>query len=161
YIDIAMLDTTLCLLPVMASKFFAGEEVEIGTHTQLTGQYPFYNIYKTKDSKYLSLGALEPKFWQNFCNAIGRKDLIEKQFVKGKQRERIHTELRSLFLSRTQKEWLQLFADKDACCEPVYNIADALSSPQAAARAMIFEIEHPVEGPIRQIGSPFKFSDTP
>jgi crotonobetainyl-CoA:carnitine CoA-transferase CaiB-like acyl-CoA transferase len=149
------------MLPVMAANFFAGEVNEVGTRSQLTGLYPCYSIYKTKDGKYVSLGALEPKFWQQFCEAIGRKDLVDKQFVKGKERERIHTELRSLFLSRTQQEWLRLFADKDVCCEPVYNIADALSSSQAAHRAMIFEMDHEVEGPLRQIGSPFKFSVTP
>ncbi|MEW6731779.1 MAG: CaiB/BaiF CoA-transferase family protein [Acidobacteriota bacterium] len=161
YIDMAMLDATIAMLPVTAANFFAGEESEVGTRMQLTGLYPFYSVYKTKDAKYLSLGALEPKFWQNFCEAIGRKDFIDKQFVKGKERERLYTELRSLFLSRTRDEWLKLFAEKDICCEPIYNMADALSNPQAAQRAMIFEMDHPVEGPLRQVGSPFKFSDTP
>jgi crotonobetainyl-CoA:carnitine CoA-transferase CaiB-like acyl-CoA transferase len=161
YIDVSMLDSTISMLPFMASNFFALGNVETGIHTQLTGQYPFYSVYKTKDAKYLSLGALEPKFWQNFCNAIDRKDMVEKQFVKGKDRERLYTELRSLFLSRTRDEWIKLFADKDVCCEPVNSVADALSNPQAAERAMIFEMEHPVEGPIRQVGSPFKLSETP
>ncbi len=161
YIDISMMDAALSMLPVMSANFFAGKEVEVGTHSQLTGHYPFYNVYKTKDGKFLSLGALEPKFWKNFCEAINRKDFIEKQFTEGKDRERLYTEIRSLFLSKTRDEWLKHFADKDVCCEPVLNIADALSSPQASHRAMIFEMEHPVEGPLKQVGSPFKFSDTP
>lgn len=161
YVDIAMMDAALSMLPVMAANFFAGKDTEVGTHSQLTGYYPFYNVYKTKDGKFLSLGALEPKFWKNFCEAINRKDFIEKQFAEGKDKEKLYTEIRSLFLSKPRDEWLRLFADKDVCCEPVYNIADALSSPQAAHRAMIFEQEHPVEGALRQVGSPFKFSDTP
>jgi crotonobetainyl-CoA:carnitine CoA-transferase CaiB-like acyl-CoA transferase len=161
YIDVSMLDASISLMPFVASNFFAGEDTEVGAHTQLTGSFPFYNVYKTKDGKYLSLGALEPKFWKNFCEAVSRKDFIEKQFAKGKDRERLQTELRSLFLSKTRDEWLKFFADKDVCCEPIYNMAEALSSPQAAQRAMIFEMDHPVEGPLRQIGSPFKFSDTP
>lgn len=161
YLDVSMLDATISLMPFIASSFFAGENLEVGAHTTLTGYYPFYSVYKTKDGKFLSLGALEPKFWQAFCEAIGKKDWIERQFGKGKDRERLFTEMRSLFLSRTRDEWLKLFAEKDVCCEPVLNIAEALSSPQAAERAMIFEMEHPVEGPIRQIGSPFKFTDTP
>lgn len=161
YIDVSMLDATISLLPFMASNFFAGEEMEVGTATPLTGRYPFYGVYKTKDNKFVSLGALEPKFWQQFCEAVGRKDFVEKQFVKGKEKERLHTEMRSLFLSRTRDEWLKFLADKDVCCEAIYNIADALTSPQAVQRAMLFEMDHPVEGPIKQIGSPFKFSDTP
>lgn len=161
YVDISMLDTTISILPVMASHFFAGEQLEIGSQTPLTGLYPCYNIYKTKDGKYLSLGALEERFWQAFCSAIGRKDLIEKQFARGKEKERISTELRSLFLSRTQAEWLKSFEGKDFCCEPVLNLTDALTSEQATARAMLFEMDHPTEGPIKQLGSPFKFSETP
>lgn len=161
YIDIAMMDAALSMLPVMSANFFAGKDVEIGSHSQLTGHYPFYNVYKTKDGKFLSLGALEPKFWKNFCEAVGRKDFIEKQFAEGKDKERLYTEIRSLFLSKTRDEWLKHFADKDVCCEPVLNIPDALSSPQASHRAMIFEMEHPVEGALKQVGSPFKFSDTP
>ncbi len=161
YIDISMLDTTLSMLPVMASHFFAGEQLEVGSQTPLTGLYPCYNVYKTKDSKFLSLGALEEKFWREFCSAIGRKDLMDKQFARGKERERIFTELRSLFLSRTQAEWLKVFEGRDFCCEPVLNFADALTSEQAVARAMLFEMEHSVEGPIKQMGSPFKFSETP
>lgn len=161
YIDIAMMDAALSMLPVMSAQFFAGQEMEVGTRHPLTGERPFYNVYKTKDGKFLSLGALEPKFWKNFCEAVNRKDFIEKQYVQGKELERLQTEMRSLFLSKTRDEWLKALAGKDVCCEPVYNITDALTSPQAAHRAMIFEMDHPVEGPIRQVGSPFKFSDTP
>lgn len=161
YIDISMLDSTISMLPVVASHFFAGEQLEVGSQTPLTGLYPCYNIYKTKDGRYLSLGALEEKFWQEFCSTIDRKDLIEKQFARGKEKERIFTELRSLFLSRTQQEWLKMFEGKDFCCEPVLNLADALTSEQAAARAMIFEMEHATEGAVKQLGSPFKFSETP
>ncbi|MBL8149763.1 MAG: CoA transferase, partial [Blastocatellia bacterium] len=147
FIDVSMLDSVISMLPFVASKFFAGEELEVGSHTNLTGQHPFYSIYKTKDGKFLSVGALEPKFWQGFCEAIGRKDLVEKQFVKGKERERMFTELRSLFLSRTANEWMRLLSEKDVCCEPVLNITDAFTSPQAVHRAMIFEMDHSVEGP--------------
>lgn len=161
YVDIAMMDAALSMLPVMAANFFAGKEVEVGTHSQLTGHYPFYNVYKTKDGKFLSLGALEPKFWKNFCEAIGRKDFIDRQFAEGKDKERLYTEVRSIFLSRTRDEWLKFLENKDVCCEPVHNMADALSNPQSAHRAMIFELDHPVEGPLKQVGSPFKFSDTP
>ncbi|MCS6884618.1 MAG: CaiB/BaiF CoA-transferase family protein [Acidobacteriota bacterium] len=161
YIDIAMLDTTIAMLPVMAAHFFAGEQLDVGTQTPLTGQYPFYNIYRTKDGKYISLGALEQKFWVEFCLAIDRRDLVTKQFARGKERERIFTELRSLFLSRTQAEWLKLFEGKSFCCEPVLSFQDAVTSDQAIARAMLFEMEHATEGAVKQLGSPFKFSETP
>jgi crotonobetainyl-CoA:carnitine CoA-transferase CaiB-like acyl-CoA transferase len=161
YIDLAMMDATIAMLPFIASHFFAGQDLEVGTHTTLTGQQPCYAVYKTKDGKYLSLGALEPKFWQQFCEAIGRKDFADKQFAKGKDKERLQTELRSIFLSRTREEWLRLLASKDVCCEPIYNITDALTSPQAVHRAMLFKMDHPTEGEILQIGSPFKFSQTP
>ncbi len=53
---------------------------------QLAGRYACYQVYSTKDGRHMSLGALEPKFWMNFCEAIGRKDRIYKQFIEGEER---------------------------------------------------------------------------
>ena len=59
----------------------------------------------------MSLGALEPKFWKNFCEAIGRKDLIYKQFIEGEERLRVIEEIQKLFKTKTQKEWVDVFQE--------------------------------------------------
>ena len=91
----------------------------------ITGGYGCYNIYETADGKYMSLGALEPIFWQNFCNAVGRPEWVEKQFNQSAQ-EGLFEELKALFQEKTQDEWVKFFVHHEACCEPVLDLdADA------------------------------------
>ena len=109
----------------------------------------------------MSLGALEPKFWKNFCEAIGRRDLIHKQFIEGEERVRIIEEIRNLFKTKSQKEWVDFFKDVDACCEPILNFEEVFQHPQVLHRQMVLEVEHPVEGNVRQLGNPIKSSQFP
>ncbi|MBI3948878.1 MAG: CoA transferase [Acidobacteria bacterium] len=161
YIDVAMMDVAVALLQIAAATVFAGSSLAIGGRFGLNGLFPFYSIYETKDGQYISVGALEPKFWKNFCQTLGRPDLAEKQFASGKEREAIFTELRHIFRSKLRQEWQQVFAQADACCEPVLTLEEAFAHPQVQYRQMITEVEHPDWGTIRQLGTPFKFSETP
>src|SRR5258708_7887537 len=72
YLDVSMFYVMLSMLPIPASYEFAGKTIPVGGKYVLSGQYPFYNIYQTSDGKYMTLGALEPKFWANFCRKVGR-----------------------------------------------------------------------------------------
>lgn len=104
---------------------------------QLTGFLGCYNVYETADGKHMSVGALEPKFFENLVTALGRPDLIELQYETGEQ-ESLRRELAAIFRTRTRDEWEQFFADRDACVEPVLNPDEALrrmagSDPAAAA----------------------------
>lgn len=90
----------------------------------LSGKQPFYNIYETKDGRYMSLGAVEQKFWVTFCKAVGRKDLIPGQFG-GKK---VISQIAEIFKTRTQAKWVELFRDTDACCEPLLSIGDVMDS---------------------------------
>ena len=109
----------------------------------------------------MSLGALEPKFWKNFCEAIGRRDLMDKQFIEGEERLRIIEEIQTIFKSKTQEEWIGFFKKVDACCEPVLTFEQVFEHPQVLHRQMVIEAEHPVEGNIRQLGNPIKSSQFP
>ena len=109
----------------------------------------------------MSLGALEPKFWMNFCEAIGRKDLIYKQFTEGEERLQVIKEIQDLFKTKTQKEWVNFFNNVDACCEPILTFEEVFQHPQVLYRQMVIEYEHPVEGKIRQVGNPIKSSQFP
>jgi crotonobetainyl-CoA:carnitine CoA-transferase CaiB-like acyl-CoA transferase len=149
YIDVSMLDCARSLLPIPAAQHFSGKGPKL-----LSGAQPFYNVYETADGRFMSLGALEPKFWENFCRRIGRQDLIPRQFDEGQRQEELFEELRRIFKSRTLGQWVELMRDADACCEPVLSLQEALQG----------EI---VPGAIRQIegtellGFAFKLSKTP
>ena len=111
YLDVAMLDGVISWLSIHAGKYFMDEELPKRGEMHLSGRYACYQVYETKDGRYMSLGALEPKFWKNFCEAIGRKDLIHKQFIEGEERVHFIEEIRKLFKTKTQKEWVEIFQE--------------------------------------------------
>lgn len=160
YLDVSMLDGVVSWMTTLSGKFFADGLVLNRGELELSGALACYNVYKTKDGKYLSLGALEDKFWKGFCQAVGYKHYIEKQFDWGAQEE-IKNSLDKLFLKRTRDEWLKFFKDRDICCEPINQIDEVFSHPQIKKRKLVREINHPTEGKIRQIIFPIIFSETP
>ncbi len=158
WLDVSMLDGVISWLSLHAGKYLMDQELPKRGETLLTGRYACYHVYETKDGRYMSLGALEPKFWRNFCEMIGRKDLVDQQFVEGEKREDIIREVQSLLRTKTQREWIELFKDADACCEPVLNLEEVFSHPQVLYRRMVEEMDHPVEGKVRMVGNPIKSS---
>jgi crotonobetainyl-CoA:carnitine CoA-transferase CaiB-like acyl-CoA transferase len=161
YVDVSMFDVMLSMLPVPAAHQFAGRSIRVGGKYGLTGAYPFYNVYETSDAKFMTLGALEPKFWANFCRRVGREDLIARQFDEDERREDLFEEVRAIFKSRSQSDWVELMKDADCCCEPVLSMAEAFDHAQTLAREMVRAIEHPAAGQIKQLGFAHKLSDTP
>jgi crotonobetainyl-CoA:carnitine CoA-transferase CaiB-like acyl-CoA transferase len=161
YLDVSMFDVMLSMLPVPAAHQFAGRAIGVGGKYGLTGAYPFYNVYETSDGKFMTLGALEPKFWANFCRRVSREDLIGRQFDEGERRENLFEEVRDIFKSRSQSEWVELVREADCCCEPVLSMAEAFEHAQTLARQMVRVYEHPAAGQIKQLGFAHKPSDTP
>jgi len=162
YIDISMTDSVFSFMPLVAAYHFS-KDLNDGVETQnpLHGDFPFYNIYKTKDNKFLSIGIIEVKFWRVLCEALGRDDLFLKQFAQGEEREKVFIELQKEFLKKTQKEWMDIFKNLDACIMPVKSFAEACEDPQIKARNMIIEMDHPKFGKIQNVASPIKYSRTP
>jgi len=161
FIDVSMYDVMMAMLAVPAAQHFAGASLKVGDKYGLSGAYPFYNVYETGDGRFMTLGALEPKFWENFCRKAGREELIARQFDAGERRKQLFEEVSALFKSRTQAEWVDLMRDADACCEPVLAIDEAFEHAQSRAREMVQESEHPVAGAIKHLGFVPKLSDTP
>lgn len=158
HLDIAMHDGVLSWLSIHAGKYLTDQILPQRGEMHLSGRYACYQVYPTKDERYMSLGALEPKFWQNFCEAVGKKDLIPKQFIEGEERIRIIQEIKDLFRTKTLKEWIDFFKEVDACCEPVLTLGEVFKHPQVLHRKMFIEYEHPIEGQVQQVGNPIKSS---
>jgi len=159
YIDISMTDSVFSFIPLVAAYHFAKDNSE-GVNV-LHGDYPFYAVYKTKDNKFLSVGIIEVKFWREFCKGLGRDDLSPRQFDQGLNREEIFEEIQNEFLKKTQKEWMDIFINLDACVMPVKSFSKACEDPQIQARKMVVEMEHPKIGKIQNVASPIKYSRTP
>jgi crotonobetainyl-CoA:carnitine CoA-transferase CaiB-like acyl-CoA transferase len=161
FIDVSMLDGSFAWLPVSVGEFVAkGEDPEPGD-TLLTGAYACYRVYETKDGRHMGLGALEEQFWEAFCKAVNREDLVPFQFSGGEKQVDVIAEVSRIFKEKTREEWIDFLQDTDFCCEPANSVSEAMSDPQLVAREMIVETDHPTEGRLEQIGIPIKFSDTP
>jgi len=161
FLDISMMDSVVSWLSIHAGKYFMDGELLKRGDMALTGRYACYQVYPTKDGRHMSLGALEPKFWKNFCEAVGRRDLMDKQFIEAEERLRVIEEIKNLFKTKTQEEWVDFFKKADACCEPILTFEQVFQHPQVLHRQMVVEAEHPVEGNVRQLGNPIKSSRFP
>ena len=159
YIDIAMTDSVFSFIPLIAAYHFS-KDISDGINI-LHGDFPFYSVYKTEDNKFLSVGIIEIKFWREFCRGLNRDDLIAKQFAIGEDREEVFKEIQKEFLKKTQKEWMKIFINLDACVMPVKTFNEAIQDPQLRARNMVVDIDHPKLGKIQNIASPIKYSRTP
>lgn len=157
YVDVSMFDVMLSMLPIPAAHHFAGSTIPVGGKYVLSGAYPFYNVYETGDGRYMTLGALEPKFWANFCRKVGREDLVARQYDAGQRRASLFEEVREIFKAKNQSEWIDLMRDADCCCEPVLSMAEAFNHDQTLAREMLRRSESITD----QLGFSYKLSETP
>ncbi len=163
YIDISMTDCVFSFMP-MAAAFQFSKELYDGMskpRNPLHGEVPFYSIYKTKDNKYLSVGAIELKFWRGVCEGLGREDLITKGNALGEEKEEVFREVQKEFLKKTREEWMEIFSKIDSCVMPVKNFSEACEDPQIKARNMVVELPHSKFGKIRNVNSPIKYSRPP
>ena len=163
YIDISMTDCVFSFMPMAAAFQFSKNLNDSMTKPRnpLHGEVPFYSVYKTKDNKYLSVGAIELKFWRGVCIGLGREDLITKGNAVGGEKEEVFREVQKEFLKKTQEEWMEIFSKIDSCVMPVKNFSQACEDPQIKARNMVVELPHPKFGKIHNINSPIKYSRTP
>jgi len=159
YIDISMTDIMVAYNIFHLAVHLS--ESEISEDLNITGGALFYESFETKDGKFISFGNVEKKFWDNFCEVIERSDLKAYQFASGDKKNELMRELREFFLSKTREEWLELLENKEICYSPVNSIEEVFSDPHILNRQMILEMDHPIEGKIKQIGLPIKFSKTP
>lgn len=157
YVDVSMFDVMLSMLPIPAAHHFAGNTIPVGGKYVLSGAYPFYNVYETGDGKFMTLGALEPKFWANFCRRVEREDLVARQFDSGERQANLFEEVRAVFKARTQDGWVEVMRDADCCCEPVLSISEAFEHAQTQAREMVRKSSSLTD----QLGFSYKLSETP
>jgi crotonobetainyl-CoA:carnitine CoA-transferase CaiB-like acyl-CoA transferase len=158
-VDVSMADGALSWLALVAGRYLADGELPRRGGLELAGGLICYRPYACKDG-WVTLGALEPKFWQAWCRGVGREDLIEKQFEK--PGSEAHAEVERVFLERTRDEWQRFASEHDCCLEPLLDLGEALQSELVRAREMVVELEQPgAERPVRQLGVPVKLSRTP
>jgi crotonobetainyl-CoA:carnitine CoA-transferase CaiB-like acyl-CoA transferase len=141
YLDVSMTDGALTWLAVPLSQVLTqGEAIPPGMH-RLTGRYACYGVYECADGRFMSVGALEPKFWQALCDALDRPDLIDQQYAEGPHQDHLRAELAAVFARRPRDEWTERLAGLDVCCEPVLDLDEVFGHPQIRARGLVHKLE--------------------
>lgn len=159
-VDVSMLDGVVSWMHMLLPNVFAEREVTRGEEL-LNGGFACYQVYETKDNRFLSMGGIEQKFWKVFCEGIERQDFIDcLDAPKEKQEQMIH-ETQTIIAGKTLEEWLDIFSEKEACVTPVKIMEETLEDSQLQAREMIQTIAHPELGNMKQIGNPIKLSESP
>ena len=154
-VDTSMLDGVVSWLSIHAGDYLAtGRPPERGM-APLTGGYACYGVYRTGDGRYITVGALEPQFWEALCRRLNSPDLIPDQYAGPTRQEEMGERLQGIFGTRTRDEWLEEFRDVPACVGPVNDLGEALDDPQVRYRAMVAEVEGRPVGP----GPPLKMSE--
>lgn len=156
-IDMALFDGTVMMMGLQAASYFSGGPMPAAKNTALNGLFPCYNIYKTADGRWMSMGGLEPRFWKTFCEKIGRADLAARAFDTS-----AIPEVADAVAAKAMSEWVEIFADAPACFEPVQTFEEVFhGDEQVRARGMVVDIEQPGGAPLKMLGNPVNLSDTP
>jgi len=155
HVDVSMTEGALALLAMPLGMAAArGTPIARGREL-LVGGAACYRVYRTKDERFVALGALEPKFFGAFCAAVGRPDLAGRQLEDGGAGPR--EELEAIFAGRTRDEWAGFAARHDVCLAPVLEGDEPRMDPQLAARGAFVEIDTPWEGrAIPGVASPIR-----
>jgi alpha-methylacyl-CoA racemase len=159
-VDVSMADGALSWLALVAARYFADGEVPARGALELAGGLACYRPYACADGGWVTLGALEPKFWRAWCRGVGREDLVGAQFAA--PGSDAHAQVQDVFAARTRAQWEAFAAEHECCLEPVLDLAEALDSELVRARGMVVGLDQPgVAEPVRLLGAPVKLSRTP
>jgi alpha-methylacyl-CoA racemase len=163
-VDCSMFDGSLSWLAMAAAAAFASGRGEKRGENPLAGGIICYRPYRCADG-FVTIAALEPKFWAGFCRGVGREDLLGSAFeAPGSP---AHGELEAIFRGRTREQWREFALEHDCCLEPVLELDEALQSELVLAREMVVELAQPgaergaPARAVKLLGAPIKLGRTP
>ena len=160
FCDVSMADGVVSWLSIHAGAFFGTGEIPRRGEMHLSGAHPCYSVYPAADG-WLAVGALEPRFWSELCDALERPDLADDAYAASPRREKVIAELEALFSTQTRAEWMARFGDRDVCVAPVNDFAEAFADEQILHREMVFEGRLGDGTARRQVGVPVRLSSAP
>lgn len=163
YIDISMMDGTLSFLPMILSAYLVDNVKQDPSRLNLSGGFAHYYIYECKDGKYITVGALEPKFYTNLLKVLGIKETPKADADSGDKssQDLMFEEIKRIFLTKDRDTWLEELRNVDTCVGPLNEIWEVEDDPQVKHREMIIEVPIGDGETMKQIGFPIKMSDTP
>lgn len=160
HLDISMCEGSLALLAAEAGNMDCGAVPTRGKES-LNGSMAGYSIYRTKDDRYLAVGALEPKFWVALNQAIGRAPNVAEIVGTPEQQAKTRADLAAIFASKTAAEWQTQLARHDCCVEIALEMTELADHPLHAAREVFFTVDGGPAGPLKQIRTPLGTPNSP
>jgi crotonobetainyl-CoA:carnitine CoA-transferase CaiB-like acyl-CoA transferase len=158
FVDAAMYDSLLSFSAHLTGPVLGEGKAPLTKTGRSIGGAAFYNVYETKDGKFIVLSGREPKFAENFLGYLQRPDLIALcQRDDCEAQEPVKAFLREAFKTKTQAEWVDALSTLDVGWAPVMDMAEAIEQPQAKAREMLIVDD---QGR-KHIGNPIKFTEEP
>ena len=154
HVDVSLLRGALGLMTLPLARLAAGGSVV----NELSGIYASYHVYRCRDGKSLAIGALEPKFWEALCRALGHGDRIARQWEKEPGRSDTIALFARTIAARDRDEWVAALREVDCCVEPVFDAREALAE---ADRVGALVEQRSGETGLRVVGAPFGLRDTP
>lgn len=142
HLDISMTEGALSLLAAEFGNLDCGVGVPSRGRESLNGGLACYDVYETLDGKFVSVGALEPKFWLAFNKAIGRQGHPAEVMAPASEQEKLRDELAEIMLTKTRDEWTTILSKHDCCAEPVLELDEVLEQPLHIERKTFFTINH-------------------
>lgn len=168
YIDHSYLEGAIHLMTWFTQKYFFDGTVIKRGESHVTGNYPYYAVYETKDAKYISLGCIEPHFWENLLRYLEREEYVPYGWIPedtyhepNEKHKEIFDFLGKAFLLKTRDEWFDILSPKNIPVGKVYALDEVFTDSQVIHRKMLIEIDDPRAGKVKQIGVLPKLSDTP
>ena len=158
FVDVSIFDTAISLMVLNFARYLGTGEIPVAGETLVTGQWPFYNVYETKDGRWLSIAAVEPKFWLRLVEVLGLSQFADHQFPVEPERSRMIAALCSVFRSRTLDEWKKALGKEDLPWAPVQTMEEVVKDPQVKSRRMLVDAKLARLGTLRVLGHPAKLS---
>jgi crotonobetainyl-CoA:carnitine CoA-transferase CaiB-like acyl-CoA transferase len=159
-VDVSLFDGVSAFAALEMSRYMAGHHIPKRGLTEGGGGYACFNIYRTADGRYLSVGCLEPQFWEAFCRVIGREAFIAEQWSAPPRQGELISEVQSVLLTRPLGEWLGLLDPETICVAPVNTFAEALQDPHVLHQGTWFEATLPAGKKVPQSALPLRFGES-
>ncbi|MFG6205700.1 CaiB/BaiF CoA transferase family protein [Pseudomonas retamae] len=159
HVDVSMTDCAFSLNAMAGAGYLACGN-EPGHEDQMLNGGSFYDYYRTRDGRWMSVGSLEPAFMQALCAALGRPELaVQGLSAKPEQQQALKEALRVEFEKHDFAQLCELFAGVDACVEPVLSLSEAVGHPQMQARGLVAQVPRAEGTAQAQMACPLKFSE--
>jgi crotonobetainyl-CoA:carnitine CoA-transferase CaiB-like acyl-CoA transferase len=164
FIDVSLLEAGVSLAIWEAGSFFATGAIPQPSGSAHQSAAP-YQAFRAADG-WLTIGATTPPNWKALCQALGLESLQEDERYadasrRHRNREALASTIESVTSTRPTEHWLEVLEEAGVPCAPIQDFGQVFTDPHLLARNYFWDAPHPKVGPVRQLGSPMRFSRTP